>query len=210
MVEPTASPGITMHEIFSSIQGEGSLTGVPMTFIRLWGCNMQPPCSWCDTPQLSKSRHPTTVEAVAATSYALGNRWTCITGGEPTIHRNFDLLVDTLQAAGLKVAVETNGTRPWTSIPDWVCVSPKAKGSLEPATLVCADEIKLLVGAGQDHYDPEEFISDHPGLQRRICLQPVWPPLGGGLFDNLQRTIELCHEYQVRLSIQTHKLIGVR
>ena len=211
----TTAPDIAVHEFFSSIQGEGWLTGTPMTFIRLWGCNLT--CPWCDTPQASKDQHTTTIKALTAAAYALGNKWVCITGGEPTIHLGFDALVESLQAANLRVAVETNGTRSWTSVPDWVCVSPKVKGSMLKNVPLFTDEVKLLVGAGPDHYDAEEFIVNYPDLCSVTCLQPVWHGEGGYKhsgcsisWTNTLRAIELCHKYQVRLSVQMHRLIGVK
>lgn len=195
---------IDVHEIFSSIQGEGFKAGTPMTFIRLWGCNLQ--CPFCDTPQALEDRHETTVQALTAAAYALNNKWVCITGGEPTIHEALDGLVASLQAVGLKVAIETNGTQVIWATPDWICVSPKAGSPRN--VLERADEIKILVGSGL--YDAGEFVEAHSRFIPRICLQPVWSTYKYVTDQNTERALELCHKHQVRLSIQLHKYIGAR
>lgn len=195
---------IDVHEVFSSVQCEGSMTGTPMTFIRLWGCNLS--CSFCDTPQSISDRHETTIRALTAAAIALENKWVCITGGEPTIHDNFDVLVETLQAADLEVAVETNGTIRLASFPNWVCVSPKI--NWVESELHLADEIKVLVGS--DLYDAGGFIVTHTALVPKMCLQPVWSASKHITDENVRWALRLCHKYQVRLSLQLHKYIGVK
>jgi organic radical activating enzyme len=194
---------ILLHEIFSSVQGEGFMSGTPMTFIRLWGCNLS--CPWCDTPQTTNDEHETTIEALAAAVYALGNRWVCITGGEPTIHPELGSLVSILQQAGMKVAIETNGTKALWAVPDWLCVSPKTDWMY--SMLEIADEIKVLVGSGM--YDAGDFIEAHREFIPKMCLQPIWRN-AIGTAACIRRAIELCHKYQIRLSVQLHKYIGVR
>lgn len=200
---------LKVSEIFRSIQGEGRLTGVPMTFIRLFGCSQDPRCWFCDTPQ--EDYQELSIEGIVAN---VQDRWACITGGEPTIHEELPALTKALYERGIKVALETNGTNPLPGMCHWVCVSPK---DVWPCTdvLVRAHDIKLLVGSGM--YDAEEAIERCKGTwvvegpyrvePSCILLQPVWD---GNYEANLQRAIGLCQKHQVRLSVQVHKYIEVR
>src|SRR4051812_4133949 len=101
---------VRIAEIFHSIQGEGSLTGVPSVFVRTSGCNLR--CSWCDTPYASW--HPEgedlPVEAVLGRAQAFGARHYVLTGGEPMIARGIHELAAGLRAAGGHVTIETAGT----------------------------------------------------------------------------------------------------
>jgi 7-cyano-7-deazaguanosine (preQ0) biosynthesis protein QueE len=118
-------------EIFSSVQGEGTYSGVPVTFIRTGGCNLQ--CPWCDSKYSWESGHKRSaltteeiVEAVKKAEKGVNVAMVVITGGEPSIH-NLQALVDDLHRMGKYVAIETNGTNPipeeWKI--DWVTCSPK-------------------------------------------------------------------------------------
>lgn len=189
------------------------MMGVPMTFIRLFGCNQSPRCWFCDTPQddFTKMTVDEIVEQVE-------DEWACVTGGEPTIHAGLPVLARALLERGVKVALETNGTSPRPDSRDvyynWICVSPKRVWP-DIEVIVRANEIKLLVGSGM--YDEEEAIERCKGSwlvqgpyrvePSCISLQPVW---GEDYQENLQRAIELCQKYQLRLSVQLHKLIGVK
>lgn len=196
---------LKVHEIFTSIQGEGSLVGTPMTFVRLWGCNLQ--CPWCDTPQPDSDMQVMRVQKVVYEVLMRPAKWVCITGGEPYIQPNVNNLVAKLMHQDLRVAVETNGTRPVATIPDWMCVSPKTDW-LE-GVLLAASEIKVLVGSGL--YDAEEFILTRPELRSKMCLQPVWIETNRfPYYAHLGEAIELCVRYNVRLSVQLHKLLGVK
>lgn len=198
---------LKVHEVFTSIQGEGVMTGTPMTFIRLFGCNLS--CSWCDTPQ-DKSTEMTVHEIAELVT----GKWVCITGGEPTIQSNLSALTEYLYTRGYNVALETNGTGRLPGWTKWVCVSPK---DTFPATdvLVYASEIKLLVGSGM--YDVEQAIERCTGSwlvkgpyrvePTAISLQPVWDD---NYEANLQEAIRLCQKHQLRLSVQVHRLLGVK
>ena len=195
-----------VHEIFRSIQGEGKLAGIPMTFIRLYGCNMVPLCSWCDTPQDPGNYTERSIEEIVN---QVEDDWVCITGGEPTIHKNLRKLVSRLQEKGYYVALETNGLNiaPYAN---WICVSPKSDWPLR-FNLSISNEIKLLVGSGM--YDVEEVLTQvhegewHSGWHNKTSLLPIWDD---NYKDNLARAIELCQKYQVRLTVQLHKYLGVR
>lgn len=117
-------------ELFHSIQGEGSLTGVPSVFVRTSGCNLR--CAWCDTPYASWRPEgddmgvPAIVDAVTA----FGARHVVLTGGEPMIARGIHELAAALHAAGRHITIETAATVPPSGITcDLASLSPKLRNS---------------------------------------------------------------------------------
>ena len=217
-----------VNDIYTCIQGEGVQSGVAMVLLRLHGCAVG--CPWCDTKEtwefnrnlvqqniadvLGANGCYTWSESQAIADYIKaehpGPNWVLVTGGEPA---QYDLraLVTALHANGYKVALETSGTEnghlgaPF----DWVCVSPKmdmpgGKKVLDEV-FPSADEIKQVVGKTAD-------ITQFDNLLNRvklkpsatICLQPI---------SQSQKATKLCidtvQERGWRLSIQTHKYLGV-
>jgi 7-carboxy-7-deazaguanine synthase len=206
-----------VKEIFYTLQGEGANTGRAAVFCRFAGCNLwngrehdrdTAICQFCDTDFVgtdgpSGGRFATPEALAAAVSGAWpsaesATRFVVCTGGEPLLQLD-EPLVNALHGAGFEVAVETNGTLPPPQGIDWLCVSPKAG-----ATLVVrqGDEIKLVfpqVGA-----EPELF----EGLSfRHFFLQPMDGP---GQQENIDATLRYCLTHpRWRLSLQTHKLLGI-
>jgi 7-carboxy-7-deazaguanine synthase (Cx14CxxC type) len=121
------------------------------------------------------------------------------TGGEPLLQLD-EPAIDALQGKGFKVAIETNGTRPAPSTIDWICVSPKAGAPLVQRS---GNELKLVYP--QSGAPPEEFETlpfDH------FFLQPMDGPHTA---ENTSLAIEYCMAHpRWRLSVQTHKILGVR
>jgi 7-carboxy-7-deazaguanine synthase len=120
---------LKIAEIFYSIQGEGSLVGVPSVFVRTSGCNLR--CSWCDTPYTSwqpegDERTPEAIEAEVASHRA---RHVVITGGEPMIAPQIVLLTEMLRARGLHITIETAGTVFAPVACDLMSISPKLANS---------------------------------------------------------------------------------
>lgn len=105
-------------EIFKSIEGEGVRAGLPVTFIRLYGCNLR--CEYCDTKYSydeanEENAHPyciMTVEQIVEAVMCFGCQTVTITGGEPLIHSGIERLIDLLLLVGCEINIETNGTRP--------------------------------------------------------------------------------------------------
>jgi len=174
----------------------------------------------CDTSQ--EDYQELSIEDIVA---QVQDQWACITGGEPTIQEELPILVNALHERGIKVAIETNGTMPLPRGLSWVCVSPKSVWP-DADVLVRANEIKLLVGSGMYNVEDAIEICKGPWLVQagtvgcaegpiftirgepvHISLQPVW---GDDYEANLREAIELCQKYQVRLSVQMHKWIGVK
>lgn len=218
-----------INEIFESIQGEGAFTGVPSIFIRVQGCPVG--CSWCDTKHtwdippdkeqnadqvLQKSGDSDTW--FRATAEQLLNtlreqkysaKHVILTGGEPCLY-NLVPLTSLLIEQGFSVQIETSGTFALKAHPDtWVTVSPKInmKGGYEVRSelLQQADEIKHPV-AMEKHIEELDALLVGKTLKPEclIYLQPI---------SQQQRATELavktCIERNWRLSLQTHKFIGI-
>ena len=218
-----------VNDCYVCVQGEGSLTGMAMTLLRLHGCEVG--CPWCDTKEtwdFERKLKQDSLEMALGTNgkYAsvsadtilahiqtncVGPKWVLITGGEPA---QYDLrsLVTKLQGAGYKCAIETSGTElgHMSAGFDWVCVSPKidmpgGKVVLEE-TWESADEIKFVVGKQADIDLLDDWLSRitlKPNAE--ICLQPV-----SASEKATQLCLDVVQKRGWRLSIQTHKLIGVR
>ena len=208
----------SVKEMFLTVQGEGAHTGRPAVFLRFAGCNLwnglesgraEAVCKFCDTDFIGtdgvnggKFKTATDLaEAVAGLWPDVPDRgepWVVATGGEPLLQLDAEL-VAALHAAGLKIAVETNGTIAAPAGIDWVCVSPKADA---PLVQTSGHELKLVYP--QIENKPEDFINlDF----KRFSLQPL---------DNAQQmqNSTAAFEYCLAnpkwiLSLQTHKWIGV-
>ena len=190
---------LQLAEIFYSIQGEGAFSGTPAVFVRLAGCNLS--CDFCDT-DYSLKFFAGVAEVVAKVRELGGDcPMVILTGGEPLAQRETLALIDALRSDGRRVHIESNGTI-YTELPQdvWLCVSPKERVDSRMAQR--ANEVKLIV----DERVPEEwlqFFSDKPLL----LLQPE-----GNKRKNVELALEyaMAHPDRFRLSLQTHKLIGVR
>lgn len=209
-----------VKEIFYTLQGEGFHTGRPAVFCRFSGCNLwtgreedrhKAVCKFCDTdffgigPDGGKFATASDLaERVAALwpKEAAGSRpYVVCTGGEPLLQLD-DALVQAFHAQQFEVAIETNGTQPAPAGIDWICVSPKANATLE---LFNGDELKLVYPQAEPEAQPECF--EHLSF-RHFSLQPMDGP---ELADNVRRTVEYCLAHpRWRLSLQSHKLLGLR
>jgi 7-carboxy-7-deazaguanine synthase (Cx14CxxC type) len=208
----------TVKEIFYTLQGEGTHSGRPAVFCRFSGCNLWTGreedretalCTFCDTdffgvgPDGGKFRSPDELaDAVASrwpSTNGHGRRFVVFTGGEPLLQLDA-AAVAALQERGFEVAVETNGTLEPPPDLDWVCVSPKAGAS---TILSRGDELKLVYP--QPGAEPELFEA---GDFAQFFLQPMDGP---DLDRNTQLAIEYCLAHpQWKLSLQTHKYVGLR
>ncbi|HEX3466572.1 MAG TPA: 7-carboxy-7-deazaguanine synthase QueE [Candidatus Elarobacter sp.] len=190
---------LQLAEIFYSLQGEGTWTGTPAVFVRLAGCNLS--CTFCDTDYALA--FVATVDEVVARVRELGGDcpMVILTGGEPLAQRETGALIDALRADGRRVHIESNGTLP-APLPDdvWLTVSPKER--LAPEMARRANEAKLIV----DGRVPEEWIAEFPHTTR-VFLQPE-----GNKPANVALAVEAAKRDpgRLRLSLQTHKFIGVR
>lgn len=207
----------TVKEIFYTLQGEGVHAGRPAVFCRFSGCNLwtgreadraTAVCAFCDTDFVGVGADggkfataPSLAEAVAARWPAGGQGipYVVCSGGEPLLQLD-RAAIEAFHARGFEVAIETNGTQPAPAGIDWTCVSPKARAEL---VLTTGDELKLVYP--QVDAMPERFA--HLAF-RNFSLQPMDGP---DREANTQAALAYCLEHpQWRLSLQTHKLLGIR
>jgi len=188
-----------LAEIFYSIQGEGAWTGTPAIFVRLAGCNLA--CAFCDTDYAL--RFLAGVPEVVARVRAAGGDcpMVVLTGGEPLAQTEAPALIAALRADGRRVHIETNGTIDVELPADvWLTVSPKER--LHPTMARRADEAKLIV----DGRVPDEWVGAFSATTP-IALQPE-----GNKPANVELALAAAkaNPARFRLSLQTHKFIGVR
>jgi len=208
----------TVKEIFYTLQGEGAQAGSAAVFCRFSGCNLwsgrerdraTAVCTFCDTDFVGVGADGGKFATADALADAVDACWprdvandrklVVCTGGEPLLQLD-DAAVNALHARGFRVAVESNGTqRPPLGL-DWICVSPKAGA---PVVLTRGDELKLVYP--QADAPPERFESlDFT----HFFLQPMDGP---SLADNTRAAVDYCLAHpRWRLSVQTHKVTGVR
>jgi 7-carboxy-7-deazaguanine synthase len=207
----------TVKEIFLTLQGEGMQAGRPAVFCRFAGCNLwsgreadrsTAVCTFCDTDFVGTDgtkggRYRDADELADAIERewigGQANRLCVLTGGEPLLQVD-DGLVRALHGRGFRIAIETNGTLPAPDGIDWICVSPKSSTRLE---IVNGNELKLVYP--QADAPPERFADlafDH------FLLQPMD---GRDVIAHTRDAIGYCLAHpKWRLSVQTHKHLGIR
>ncbi len=204
-----------VKECFYTLQGEGAQAGRPAVFLRFAGCNLwsgreqdrgAAVCNFCDTDFVGTDGEGggkfATPEALAdwvASRWPGGGKpYVVCTGGEPLLQLD-EAAIEALHAKGFEVAVETNGTQPAPRGLDWICVSPKADA---PVVLTKGHELKLVFP--QPAALPERF--ENLDFEN-FFLQPM-----DGLLKNknTRAAIDYCLAHpQWKLSLQTHKLLGI-
>jgi 7-carboxy-7-deazaguanine synthase len=189
---------LLVSEVFYSIQGEGTWTGTPAVFVRLAGCNLA--CDFCDTDYSIKSV-ATIPDVMRMVGECGGDCPTVIlTGGEPLAQSETPALIDALRHDERRVHIESNGSI-YVALPQdvWLCVSPKER--VDPRMARRANEAKLIV----DQRVPEEHLELFAG-KPSILLQPE-----GNKPHNVRLALDYvkAHPQRFRLSLQTHKFIGV-
>lgn len=215
--------GYVVKETFYTLQGEGARTGRAAVFCRFVGCNLwsgrevdraEAACRFCDTDFVGTdgigggrfdsaaalAAHVAAVWVAGAGEAAGVTAYVVFTGGEPTLQLDA-ALCEALHARGFEIAIETNGTRPVPAGVDWICVSPKPRSQIVQRR---GDELKLVYPQPEPEVQPAVFAAwdfahfflqplddarrvDHTTAAARYCLShPRW-----------------------RLSLQTHKLVGL-
>lgn len=208
-----------VKEMFLTVQGEGARAGTVAVFLRFTGCNLwsglerdrsTAVCKFCDTDFVKtdginggKYDAASLAEKVNELWLGEGEKWVVCTGGEPLLQLD-ELIISALHAVGFKIAVETNGTLAVPDGVDWICVSPKANAEL---IQISGDELKLVYPQIENH------PSDFENLNfTHFCLQPRDDSYLGAQkkADHSQSAFEYCLNHpKWRLSVQTHKSIGV-
>jgi 7-carboxy-7-deazaguanine synthase len=206
-----------VKEIYYTLQGEGAQAGRAAVFCRFAGCNLwsgreqdraSAACKFCDTDFVGTdgtlgARYGSAddlADAIASQwAGEHGYRYVVLTGGEPLLQVDADL-IDALHARGFCIGLETNGTIAPPDGVDWICVSPKAGAELR---ILRGDELKLVypqAGAMPAAFADLAF--------ERFSLQPMDGP---DIAANTERAVNYCMRHpQWRLSLQTHKTVGIR
>ena len=214
----------TVKELFYTLQGEGMNAGRPAVFCRFAGCNLwtgreadrhKAVCTFCDTDFVGVGPDGGRFANADALADAVLSRWPTVdngratggrplvvcTGGEPLLQLDA-AAVSAMHARGFAVAVETNGTQDAPPGLDHVCVSPKAGA---PLRLTSGHELKLVFPQREPEAQPERFTE--------LAFDEFWlQPLDGpDVAANTRAAIEYCLAHpRWRLSVQTHKVVGVR
>jgi 7-carboxy-7-deazaguanine synthase len=206
-----------VKEAFLTLQGEGVNAGARAVFVRFAGCNLwsgreadraRAVCRFCDTDFVGTDgvgggRFADAGALVAAVEEHWGpgrdGRFVVLTGGEPMLQVD-DALVEALHGAGFRIAIESNGTLPAHPGIDWVCISPKAGSAVVQRS---GDELKLVwpqEGVDLDALEGWNFANR--------LIQPMDDARGQA---NVEAAVALVMERpRWRLSLQTHKLLGLR
>jgi 7-carboxy-7-deazaguanine synthase (Cx14CxxC type) len=205
-----------VKEIFKTLQGEGRNAGRVAVFCRFSGCNLwsgreadraRSICTFCDTDFVGMNgsrggRFAEPGDLAAAIERCWGNepsrRFVVLTGGEPLLQLD-EALLDALKRIGFEIALETNGTLSAPAGLDWICVSPKAGAPLAQRS---GNELKLVYP--QPELQPDQVA----GLEfEEFWLQPMDGP---DVHQNIEAAVAYClANPNWRLSLQTHKMIGI-
>lgn len=208
----------SVKEIYYTLQGEGARAGRAAVFLRFAGCNLwsglerdreTAVCRFCDTdfvgldgPGGGRFADAAALAEAVASYWPRDRRaqpYVVCTGGEPLLQMD-EALVTALHAKGFEIGIETNGTLTPTPGIDWICVSPKAGAEL---VVTRGDELKLVypqAGAAPERFENLDFAN--------FFLQPMDNALRAA---NTAAATRYCLDHpQWQLSLQTHKLIGIR
>ena len=208
-----------LDEVFLSIQGESTDTGLSCIFIRLYGCPIG--CVYCDQPQTLANKHKASIETIMnRVKKYRGVKRVCITGGEPLIYKN-DLmpLVWELQYEGYKVSIETSGCLPiedflrrdWKYIMDVKCPS---SGVVEKniyenlLKLHSKDEVVFVIADKKDYEFMKSVLQKYP-TQAHILLSPMFNKEGKNVIGKELVGWLLYDRLDYRIQIQLHKILGV-
>lgn len=219
---------LPVSEIFYSIDGEGARTGAPTVFIRLFGCNLN--CTYCDSVYACKNEHDvigfsdkTVNEIIQAVEEFEPCRCVTLTGGEPLIHKNAEILVAELRARGYWVNIETNGSidlshflsnqvdkkgaMDYFFTMDWKSVSSgeadkMLKSNLE--LLETTDVLKFVVGSQEDLDQMQSVLDANPDIDAQIYVSPIWGKIEPA--DIVEYILRNQLVY-VKVQVQLHKII---
>jgi 7-carboxy-7-deazaguanine synthase len=210
----------SVREIYYTLQGEGAWTGRPAVFLRFSGCNLwsgrerdraTAVCKFCDTQFVGTngpgggkfSDAAELADAVAArwpANSAAATPYVVCTGGEPLLQLD-GAAIQALHDRGFEVGLETNGTLPAPAALDWICVSPKAAAPLKQHH---GDELKLVFPQAEAEAQPERFAA------MKFTHHFLQPLDDSRKEENTRAAIEYCLRHpQWKLSLQTHKLMGI-
>lgn len=220
-----ADGSLDVHSVFLTIQGEGPLAGTPAVFVRLAGCDLA--CKFCDTEYTRGRRRMTPAEVEKEINRAAGRSWqglVVLTGGEPFRQSCGPLLDRLCSGGGLSVQVETNGSL-WDGtirdVDDFhvsVVCSPKVP-KVHPNLIPLISAWKYIIAAGE--VDPDDGLpmrvlgeNHRPArprctIREAVYVQPQDDKDPGRNAANARAAVESCLRFGYRLSVQTHKYLGL-
>ena len=203
-----------VNEIFHSIQGESTYTGLPFTFVRFTGCNLR--CGYCDTPYAFTAGKEMTPENILGKISEFNCKRVLLTGGEPLLQEDLGLLVDLMAKNGIDVFVETNGSLPVKYLDrdkvHSIIIDVKTPGSGESektmwenlTDLTPADEVKFVLTSEEDFHWALDVLRSKPYTKGvEIIFTPARPVVEPAELA----TWILDSNAQVRLGLQLHKVI---
>ncbi|MGR3218631.1 MAG: radical SAM protein [Candidatus Anammoxibacter sp.] len=203
---------LKVNEIFRSIQGESTFTGLPCVFVRLSGCNLR--CVYCDTTYAYDKGTVTEISAICETVENYEIDLVCITGGEPLLQNGTPTLAKILKAKGHTVLIETNGSVRIDCLPDNVisimdikCPDSGMSGKTDWSNIALLkpdDEVKFVLSSRNDYEWAKEVVYKHDLIKKaKLLFGAAIEKLTPG---NLAEWI-LNDKLNVRLQIQLHKYI---
>lgn len=213
------------EEVFSSIQGESSSSGIPTIFIRLYGCNVR--CSYCDQPQERNVKKKISLDrlihTIRTSNEFRGIRYVCITGGEPLLQEYCLPLVYELTGMGYHVSIETNGTIPIEpayykrSFRYVMDVKGPSSGVMKYNIydnlihLQSQDEVKFVIKDRNDYEFMKTILKQYT-TRAQILVSPMFDNYTGKPYNTSKHLPEwiLKDKLNVRIQIQLHKCLGVK
>lgn len=217
---PGGFKDLLVTEIFHSLQGETSLTGVPFAFIRLTGCNLR--CRYCDSAYAFKGGHKMSIADVLSEIRDYRVRHVLLTGGEPLLQRQTPALLDALVAEGYRVSIETHGEISIASVAlrARIIMDIKTPGSgmnrggweKNLPLLKPTDEVKFVICSEDDYAWAREIVKSGKLPVEEILFSPVVPAVGSpgtapGVNPRWMAERILEDRLPVRLQVQLHKIL---
>lgn len=219
-VAPTGFKDLLITEIFHSLQGETSLSGVPFAFIRLTGCNLR--CTYCDSTYSFKGGKKMSILEVLKTIECFQVKHVLVTGGEPLLQRQTPALVEALNAAGYSVSIETHGEISVASVVKNARIimdiktpsSGMSRGGYKKnlPLLKASDEIKFVIASPEDYVWARQIVMSRELPTQEILFSPmVQAKFSPGTAPGVQprwlaeRILE--DRLPVRLQLQLHKIL---
>lgn len=207
-------------EIFSSIQGEGKYTGYPTTFIRFYGCVAKPFCRYCDSIYACEGKNYSlmSLDKIMLEVSKLGNKYVCLTGGEPLLQNDIYPLIYELLSFSYIVSIETSGLididsddykRSYNYVMDIKCPCSGVEGLNKYnnlAILKSYDEVKFVIDNERDIEFVKKILKKYP-TKAEIILSPV---------NNNEESVKLINKTLLdgsikgRIGIQLHKILNVK
>jgi 7-carboxy-7-deazaguanine synthase len=199
-------------EVYASVQGESTWSGLPCIFVRLAGCNLR--CTWCDSEFTFTGGEYQSIDSVVQQVHEMGIELVEVTGGEPLAQRQTSDLIQALMNCGHTVLVETSGSLDIRAVPEGAHVimdlKPPDSGEVEANDMANldrlrpGDEVKFVLASREDYEWSREVVTQHR-LTERV---PVLFSTAFGLLDPAKVSAWLCEDkLGVRLQLQMHKYI---